>query len=74
MKGGKSQAKPTLCPCKGYEGWGKGGQKVVIVRESPPYAHARGMKGGERESSPYSCVKLKTMFIGCENKTSPLIY
>ena len=37
-----------LCLCKGYERWGKGGQKVGIVRESPSYAQAKGMKGGER--------------------------
>ena len=28
----------------------KGGRKVGIVRENPPYAHAKGMKGGERVS------------------------
>ncbi|KMY43129.1 hypothetical protein AC622_01720 [Bacillus sp. FJAT-27916] len=30
------------------EGWGKGGRKVGIVRESPPYSHARHRKGGVR--------------------------
>ena len=39
---------PTLCPCKGYEGWGKGVQKEGEARECPPYAHASGMKDGER--------------------------
>ncbi|WP_236636526.1 hypothetical protein, partial [Pradoshia eiseniae] len=66
-KDGESQAVPTLYPGKEGEGWEKGGRKAGEARELPPYAHAR-------ESSPYSCVKLKTMFIGCENKTSPLIY
>ncbi len=47
-KGGVRQRKPTLCPYKRYEGWGKGGQKVGFVRESPSFAHARGMKDGER--------------------------
>ena len=48
MKCGGSHAIPSLCPCNGREGWGKGGRKMGIVRESPPYAHAKGMKGGER--------------------------
>ena len=52
-KGGNRQRKPTFHPCKGYEGWEKGGQKVGIVRESPPFAHAKGMKGGERVDKSY---------------------
>ena len=48
VKGGRSQAIPTLAPGKGYEGWGKGGQKVGIVRESPPLPQATGIKGGGR--------------------------
>ncbi|WP_146102805.1 hypothetical protein [Pradoshia eiseniae] len=32
-KAGKSQAKPTLCPCKGYEGWGKGGPKLGEAKQ-----------------------------------------
>ena len=31
-----------------------------IVRESPPYAHARGMKGGERVDKRWSSLEKKT--------------
>ena len=37
-------AVPTLDPGKE----GKGGRKAGEARELPPYAHARGMKGGTR--------------------------
>ncbi|KMY43534.1 hypothetical protein AC622_04220 [Bacillus sp. FJAT-27916] len=47
-KRGTAQRKPTLCPCKGDEGWSKGVKKVVIVRKSPPFTHTKGMKGGQR--------------------------
>ncbi len=30
------------------KGWMKGGRKVRKVRQWPPFAHARGMKDGER--------------------------
>ena len=39
-KGGSRQRKPTLCSGKAGEGWEEGGQKVEVVRESPPYAQA----------------------------------
>ena len=45
-KHGRSQAIPTLHPCKGYEGWEKSGRKVEIVREGPPYTHTNGKKSG----------------------------
>ncbi|KMY42912.1 hypothetical protein AC622_00405 [Bacillus sp. FJAT-27916] len=45
---GNAQGMSTFCPCKGCEGWTKGGSKVAIVKESPPNAHAKGVKDGQR--------------------------
>ena len=58
-KDGNRQAIPTLCPGNGVEGWTKGGRKVGIVRQSPPYAQAMGdrvdkrwTKDGESQATP----------------------
>ena len=47
-KGGESQVIPILCPCNGYEGWAKDRRKVGKARQSPPFSHATGRKGGQR--------------------------
>ena len=53
-KGGSRQRKPALCPGKAGEGWDKDGQKVGVVRESPPYAQTRRVKDGKRMVEEWS--------------------
>ena len=49
-KGGNRQRKPTFCPCKGYEGWSKGGPSVGEAKQFPPFTHTNGTKSGSNLS------------------------